>query len=402
MRRLSTIAALAVFVVHLIANPHYGYFRDELYFIACGMHPDWGYVDQPPLVPLLAALTQVFGHSLVFLRAVPALFAAGGVAVTCALVIEFGGGPFAQVIAALVFFFTPVLLSFGMKVGTDEAGLFFWPLIALLVVRIARGASPKLWLAVGLVAGLSFESKYSVLFLLAAMFIGVLATPERRTLWGRWVCAGAGIALLVAGRNVVWQLHYGLPMLELLRNGQNEKNGLIFVPWALPILPEQSLIAYAAQVDRLTHLSGKVTATEHGREENLLPADWADMHGWPQMAATVQAVYDRLPPSEQRDAVVFAGNYGEASAVAFFAPGVPVVSEHNQFWLWGPRGFSGSVLVQINGSCFKSDGLFASRTRVATLEDRYAIKAEDNIPVWICRRPRRTLSAIWPEIKTYE
>ena len=115
-----------------------------------------------------------------------------------------------------------------------------------------------------------------------------------------------------------------------------------------------------------------------------------------------QAVYDRLPPSERRDAVVFAGNYGEASAVAFFAPGVPVISEHNQFWLWGPRGFSGSVLVQINGSCFKSDGLFASRTRAATLEDRYAIKAEDNIPVWICRRPRRTLSAIWPEIKAYE
>jgi hypothetical protein len=86
MKRVPAIAAIAVFLVHLIANPHYGYFRDELYFIVCGMHPQWGYVDQPPIVPLLAAVSQLFGHSLILLRAVPALFAAVGIYVTCALV----------------------------------------------------------------------------------------------------------------------------------------------------------------------------------------------------------------------------------------------------------------------------------------------------------------------------
>src|ERR1700720_3996440 len=96
-RTIPIVAAVAVFLIHLFGNPHYGFFRDELYFIICGFHPQFGYVDQPPIVPLLSAMTQLFGHSLMLLRAVPALFAAAGVYTTCLLVEEFGGGAFAQV-----------------------------------------------------------------------------------------------------------------------------------------------------------------------------------------------------------------------------------------------------------------------------------------------------------------
>jgi len=499
MKRIPAIAALAVFLVHLAANPHYGFFRDELYFIICGRHPQWGYVDQPPLVPLLAAGTQIFGHSLVLLRAVPALFAAGGVYVTCLLVLEFGGGAFAQAFAALVYALTPVLVSFGMKVGTDEAGLLLWPLLALLVARIARGASPKTWLGAGVVAGLAFECKYSIVFFAAALLAGLLATPQRRVLWSPWFAAGAAVALAIALPNVLWQAHYGLPMLELLRNGQNGKNeipspalyavqelfitnpllslewivglvwfafvprfrflavayvvlmiemlafhgkhyypanvypiliaagavpleawtarwkptralavvyavliGALLVPDVLPVLPEDSYVAYANARSGLAHASVKnATETEHGRDAGLLPGDWADMHGWPEMAATVAKIYDGLPPAERRVAVVFAGNYGEASAIQFFEPHVPVISEHNQYWLWGPGKFRGDVVVQVNGSCFASDHAFASRTRVATIVNRYAIGYETNIPVWICRKPNRTLAELWPGIKTY-
>src|ERR1017187_7890717 len=83
--RIPLIAAVVTFGLHLIGNPHYGFFRDELYFIICGQHPQWGYVDQPPIAPLLAAASQVFGHSLVLLRAIPALFAAAAVYTTCVL-----------------------------------------------------------------------------------------------------------------------------------------------------------------------------------------------------------------------------------------------------------------------------------------------------------------------------
>ncbi|HEX8806091.1 MAG TPA: hypothetical protein VF741_04040, partial [Candidatus Aquilonibacter sp.] len=89
--RTAWVAAGIVFVIHAIANPHYGFFRDELYFIICGRHPQFGYVDQPPVVPLLAAFTQLGGHSLFLLRLVPALCAGAGAFVTVLLVAEFGG-----------------------------------------------------------------------------------------------------------------------------------------------------------------------------------------------------------------------------------------------------------------------------------------------------------------------
>ncbi len=498
MKRLPLAAALATFALHLVANPHYGFFRDELYFIICGRHPQLGYVDQPPVVPLLAAATQIFGHWLWLLRAIPALFAAGGIYVTCELVALFGGGRFAQLLAALVFFFTPVLLSFGMKAGTDEVGLFTWPLIALLFVQLSARETPRRWLVLGVTIGVSIQSKYSVLFYVAALIGGLLAVPERRILFTRGAGAAALVATAIAAPNAIWQLHYGLPILELLRNGQSGKNvipspalylaqellitnallaaqwcigllwtlrsarfrfagiaylvliaemlifhgkhyypaniypvliaagavpieawtqrrsaryllaayvvlaGLVFVADALPILSEAQYVSYAHARGTLLPSFKKALETEHNREANVLPSDWADMHGWPEMAAAARAAYLALPPSRRREAVVFTGNYGEASAVAFFAPDVPVISEHNQFWLWGERNYSGETLVQINGSCFAADRLFRSRRRLATLRSRYALSYEAHAPIWLCTGIRKPLATVWPEIKDYE
>src|SRR5579872_6390704 len=216
--------------VHALGNAHYGFFRDELYFIICGRHPQWGYVDQPPVVPLLAAATQAFGHSLWLLRMVPAIFAALGAYTTCLLAIEFGGGIFAQAVATLTYLFAGVLLSFGQKASPDEVGLWTWPLLALLVVRIVKGADGRLWPLFGLVAGFSIESKYSVFFFLAALLVGLLLTPQRGILFNRWCAAGAGIAIVIALPNFLWQAHYGFPMLQLLKAGAATKNVAVSPP----------------------------------------------------------------------------------------------------------------------------------------------------------------------------
>ena len=143
------------------------------------------------MVPLLAAGTQLFGHSLFWLRAVPALFAAGGAYVTCLLVIEMGGGIFAQGFAALMYLLTGVLLAFGGKVGPDEVGLWTWPLAALYVLRIVKGGDPRLWLLAGAVIGISLESKYTVIFFALALFVGLALAPQRRLLLSRWFLRGA-------------------------------------------------------------------------------------------------------------------------------------------------------------------------------------------------------------------
>ena len=493
------IAAGATFLIHLVANPHYGFFRDELYFIICGFHPQFGYVDQPPLVPLLAAATQVFGHSLLLLRAVPALFAAGGVFVTCLLAAEYGGGAYAQTLAAVIFFFTGVLSNFGMKVSPDEVGLFTWPLMAYLAVRIVKGGNATLWMWFGAVAGISIESKYSVIFFLLALIAGMLATPARASLRTPWFAAGAALGALIALPNLLWQLHYGLPMLELLRAGQQGKNlivgpamylfqeiiitglflaavwiaglvwllrspqfrflafayivliaemivfhgkhyypanvypiliaaggvaietwtsgflvlrvpvvllalcaGLAFAPFDLPVLPEATFVSYSNRLSALLHIPRGATATEHHREDSSLPGDWADMHGWTEMATAVASVYDALPPQDRARAVAVAGNYGEASAVAFFTPRVPVISGHNQYWLWGTRGYSGNVLIDIGGDCGAKHHLFQNATREAVFTNRWAIGYENDLPIMVCRGIKKPLAQIWPAVKSYE
>jgi 4-amino-4-deoxy-L-arabinose transferase-like glycosyltransferase len=223
-RRRAVVAAAVTFAVHLLANPHYGFFRDELYFIVCGRHPALGYVDQPPVVPLLAAASQVFGASLVLLRAFAAGFAAASVYVTCMLAAELGGAAFAQIFAVVTAALCPVLCNFGMKLSTDTVGLWLWPLIVLHLLRLCRGADARNWLAIGAMLGASALSKYSVLYFAVALAVGLICTPQRRILWSRWFAYGVGVAVVLAIPNLAWQAAHGFPMMELLRHGQEGKN----------------------------------------------------------------------------------------------------------------------------------------------------------------------------------
>jgi hypothetical protein len=500
--RTATIAALATFVLHLVANPHYGFFRDELYFIICGFHPAWGYVDQPPLVPLLAAGSQLFGHSLVLLRAIPAAFAAGGVYVTCLLAAELGGATFSAVLAALAFFAAGVLESFGMKVGPDMVGLWLWPLAALYVLRIVKGADPRWWIAAGGCIGVAGESKYSVIFFAVALVAGLLLTTQRRILLSRWFLGGVAVAIAIALPNFLWQALHGFPMWELLRNGQNGKNvvappvlflvqqllltnlfaapiwivglvwlffnrtarflayayvllivtmialhakhyypadvypilmaaggvaferatqraivlrplliaavvaaGLFFLPFSLPVLSETAMLDYSSFVSRTLHIGKSTMATERFRR-SALPEDWADMHGWLELAATVAKTYAGLPPAERAQAAIVTSNYGEAAAVDFFggAYGLPpAISGHNNYWLWGTRGYSGNVVIDVNGDCGRMDypGLFRSARLVTRFNPPWVISYEQDIPISLCTGITEPLDVLWPKLRHY-
>jgi 4-amino-4-deoxy-L-arabinose transferase-like glycosyltransferase len=497
-RALPWLAAAATLVFHLAANPHYGFFRDELYFIMCGFRPDWGYVDQPPLVPLISAATQLGGHSLFLLRAVPALFAAATVFLAMVLAAELGGGTFARVATAIVVALSPVLASFGGKVGTDEANPFLWTLAGYALLRAVRDDGGGWSLIAGAALGIALETKYSGIFFGIALFAAVLIVPERRIAASGWFWAGVALCVLIALPSALWQWAHGLPMLELLRNGQHGKNvvvgppafvfqqlliagplfapvwiaglvylardtsarflalafvllmammivlhgkhyypaavypipfaagcvaleawtrrapfarpllaaalalgGLIFIPLVLPVLPERTFRAYESSVLGALHLSRGATATEHQRQ-SALPQDFADMHGWPEMAATVERVVAGLRPGERDRALIVAGNYGEAAALEFFGHGLPpVASGHNQYFLWGTHGRTGDVIIDVGGDCGASAHLFASAERVASAGTPYAISYEQNLPIMVCRGPRKPLSAIWPSVKQY-
>ncbi|MGA7676325.1 MAG: glycosyltransferase family 39 protein [Rhizomicrobium sp.] len=424
------VLGLATLAIHLLVNGGYGIFRDELYFIVCGDNPAWGYVDQPPLVPWIASLSHaLFGNYLVGFRLVPALAMAATVALTAEFARLIGGGRFAQWLAGLCVLGCPQFLAIGLIFTTDTFQALTWLACGWFLVRLAQTGDERWWIPLGAVVGVSLFSKYMIAFYVVALSIGLLATPQRRSLLHPWLYLGALVAVVLILPNLLWQQAHGWPFLELGEAAANGKNlalsppayfaqqllligplaapvwiaglwacswrpklavyrafpiayAILFVffiathgkayylssiyptllavgavaieswlrgpiargaalgavalasvllaPLAIPVLSEENYIAYAHAIG----LGPSATAAEHQRL-GLLPQHFADMHGWPQMAAKVAAVYSALPPADRAKAVFFGHNYGEAAAIDVFGRHLglpPAISAHNNYF----------------------------------------------------------------------
>jgi len=137
------------FLIHLPNPGRYGFFTDELYFMACGQHLSWGYVDMPPLTAVQAwAARALFGDSLMAIRIFPTIAAAGLVILTGAIVRQFDGGRFAQALAALTVLLAPFNLSFGSYLSMNSIEPLLWMGCVLILVRMIKTGEPTLWLGV--------------------------------------------------------------------------------------------------------------------------------------------------------------------------------------------------------------------------------------------------------------
>jgi hypothetical protein len=127
------------------------------------------------------------------------------------------------------------------------------------------------------------------------------------------------------------------------------------------------------------------------------------MHGWPQRAAAVTRVYAARPTADRARAVIAASNYGEASAIEFFGHGLPpVISGHNQYFLWGTHGYTGDVVIDVHGDCGGDAHLFRSSHLAARFSAPYIMPYEDGITIMVCRGIKKPLAEIWPSVKSYE
>jgi len=223
------LAALAL-LAHLYASGGYDYFRDELYFIVCGEHLDWGYVDQPPLVPLIAMIMhRLFASSLVMLRLAPALAHAGTVLLAAETARALAGRSWAQGMAALATLMAGVLLGIGTILTTNALDPPAWLGTGYILIRIVRGGDRRWWLALGVLAGVALLAKYQIAFWLLALGLGLLATPARRVLARPEPYVGAMLAGVIVLPNIVWQAVHGWPFLEIARNAAASKN-LVLAP----------------------------------------------------------------------------------------------------------------------------------------------------------------------------
>ncbi|HSN93137.1 MAG TPA: glycosyltransferase family 39 protein, partial [Anaeromyxobacteraceae bacterium] len=216
-------------LLHLAAGDRYGFFRDELYFVVCGKHLAWGYVDQPPLGPVLARLAWALsgeGASVLAFRLPSIALGAASALLSAGLARRLGGGAFAMALAALLVATAPGEVAQAHLVTMNAVEPVLWSATVLAVLAATAGR-PRAWLAAGLAVGAGLLTKYSMAFLALGLLAGLLATRARVTLRTPWVAAGvAGAALLVLP-NLAWQAAHGLPFLELLRNGQAHKNAAL-------------------------------------------------------------------------------------------------------------------------------------------------------------------------------
>ena len=207
------------FCLHLAVSGNYGLFVDELYFLACGEHLAWGYVDMPPLTAVQARVARaLFGDTPYGLHVFPALAGALLVLLVAAIARELGGGRFAQGLAALAALVAPGWLALDAYLSMNSIELVLVACCAWIVIRIINSGNPRGWLAFGLVAGIGLLNKDTLLLFGFALLAGLLLTDQRRVLFNRWLLIGGALALAIWLPNLLWMWQHHFPHLELLGN----------------------------------------------------------------------------------------------------------------------------------------------------------------------------------------
>lgn len=483
--------------LHLYADHNYGYFVDELYNLSLARHLDWGYVDVAPMIAVIGRFeVAVLGDSLQAIRLLPALAGALKVLLTAMIARELGGGRFAQALAALCFLAAPGLLAMDHFLNVNSFEAVVWIGLALLLARMIRGGDEKLWLWFGLLSGVGLETKHSVLMFGFALVAGLALSPARRLLASRWLLLGGAIAFLLFVPNLLWNIHYHFPFLELQENIRRDGRNVAFTPfsffaqeglamlpasvpvwlaglwylffhregrryaalgWAfliasalilalnpriyylfpafpmlfaagavaieqwrakwvrwvlcvlivalgallaptmIPLLPPETYIAYA-----------RATGLQQPRIENHrlgpLPQLFADQFGWEEMAAATARVYDSLPPDVRARTAIFGQNYGQAGAINVYGRkyGLPeAISGHQNFYLWGPRGYTGESMIVLGDNRATLEREFDHVEWRAHVAHPYAMPYE-HIDIFYCRGMKWPLAQVWPKIKKWD
>jgi hypothetical protein len=207
-----------------------------------------------------------------------------------------------------------------------------------------------------------------------------------------WLFAAGGVALerWLAGPRVAW-VRPAFAALLLV-------TGVAIAPLALPTLPVDTYVRYARALRQSPE-------TEEKKALGVLPQFYADMHGWDEIVDAVAVAHARLAPEERAGARVFAGDYGVAGAVDLLGRrrGLPLaISGHNNYWLWGPRGWDGAVVIVVGGREDQVRPLFETVEQAGVTDCGYCMPYENGLPVWIGRRLRQPVGEAWPRLKHYD
>lgn len=227
--RLIALLVAAKISVTLAVAGRYGWHRDEFYYLASSKHLAFGYVDYPPVTPLLAAIDQlIVPRSLPGLRLLTILAGAGAIVIAALIARELGGNTTAQAFAGLAVLISPMFVGANILFQTVSFDQLIWAIVCLLFVRLLNGAPQREWLLLGLAFGIGLETKYTIIGLGVAILVGLLLSPQRRVLATRWPWLGFLIAMVLLAPNIAWQATHHWDSVVYTLNHRGATDGPVF------------------------------------------------------------------------------------------------------------------------------------------------------------------------------
>ncbi len=206
-------------VIFHVATTRLGHHRDELYFISASKRLAASYVDFQPITPLLLRIErEIFGESLVGLRLIPALAGAVVIVLGALVARELGGDRRAQILAGFAMLVAPMFVGMDSTLNTVSLETPAWMLVALVTARLLRTKDQRLWVALGVAAGLGLLVKFTMIAYLAGLAVAILATPMREGFRSKWLWLGAAVAAVMIAPSIIWQFRNDLAALEFVSN----------------------------------------------------------------------------------------------------------------------------------------------------------------------------------------
>jgi len=217
------------FIIHLYANNLYGLHRDEFLYIDEGKHMAWGFMEVPPFLPALAWVGDILGNQPWIYKIFPALAGALIIYIIGKIIIELGGGKWAIIISSTALILSPALLRNASLFQPVIFNQLFWLLSAYWLLKIIKDNHEKYYYLLGITAGVAFLNKYSIVFYVAVLILGLILTPQRRIVFKKQTIYAIGIAAIIALPNIIWQWSHDWPVLAHMAELQETQ--LIHVHW---------------------------------------------------------------------------------------------------------------------------------------------------------------------------
>jgi hypothetical protein len=472
-------AAVLILILHLATNGTLGFHTDELYYLDCGWHPAFGYVDFPPIVPLLARLeTGLLGVSPWNLRVLPTLLGAGMVALSGAYVRRLGGSLRLQALALLIAVTAPYFLGANWVYQTVTFDEATWMVALYWFLSLVIDTRPTYWIYLGITLGIGLEVKFTILGLIAAIVLAIFATPHLRAqLRTKYPWIAGAIVVLIWAPNLIWQVVEGFPTLIYIGNHRDAGGGLLanvvtivvylffllplwvagmvslfrstllrpvgiacvlplvfflfvgksyYAVGTVPIALAQGLMALARVRRPRLNASLQIGVVLAATLEFLIflqltlpitPPDrlhatgldaknelFADSVGWDDIARQVQMIYDNLPASERRSAIILSAYYGVPGALRIY--GDPrrlpaVVSPQLSDYYWLPRHLAATGALLIDYQPADVRWLCKAPRLITHLTVPYGVTGlEQDAPVTFCRL-KLPVARAWGRLRNF-